>query len=198
MKKIETIWHYILFSALQGDYKHTQTDLAKRFSYSLSTVNHALNVPTSIGAIRKTSRFFVLNDFTKLLYCWASVRNFEKDIIYTSFYDGTVTEIEGLVNPEAIYACYSAGRNILKESPADYSKVYFYIPEEFLDNVKNRFPEKSKKGSNIFVLKMPKSMLAYGNITTLPQTFVDIWNLRDWYSKDFVKSLEEKINGILS
>lgn len=197
MKKIETIWHHLLFSALKGNYKHTQTELAERFSFSLSTINHALNVPTSIGAIRKTSRFFVLNDFTKLLYYWASVRNFEKDIIYTSFYDGTVSEIEGLINPEGIYACYSAGRKVLKESPADYSKVYFYIPEQFLDKVKSRFSEKSKKDCNIFVLKMPLFMSDYGNTTTLPQTFVDIWNLRDWYSKDFVKSLEEKINGIL-
>ncbi len=129
---------------------------------------------------------------------WANVRNFEKDIIYSTFYNGTVSEIEGLINPEGIYACYSAGRKILKESPADYSKVYFYIPEQFLDNVKNRFPEISKKHANIFVLKMPASMSMYGNVTTLPQTFVDIWNLRDWYSKDFVKSLQERIDGILS
>jgi len=198
MKKIETIWHHLLFSALQGNYKHTQTELAERFSYSLSTVNHALSIPTSIGAIRKTSRFFVLNDFTKFLYYWASVRNFEKDIIYSTYYNASVTEIEGLINPESIYACYSAGRKILIEAPADYSKVYFYIPENLLDKVKQRFPLTPKKEPNIFVLKMPQFMPTYGNVTTLSQTFVDIWNLRDWYGKDFVKSLEEKIEGILS
>lgn len=38
----------------------------------------------------------------------------------------------------------------------------------------------------------------YGFKTTLVQTFVDIWNLKDWYSKDFTASLEGKINELLS
>jgi hypothetical protein len=41
-------------------------------------------------------------------------------------------------------------------------------------------------------------MAKYGPVTTLPQTFVDIWNLKDWYGQEFIKRLEEKINAILS
>ena len=95
MKKIETIWHHLLYSALkENNFKHTQKQLAGKFGYSLSTINYALTVPEKIGAIRKESKFFVLADFKKLLYYFASFRNFNKDIIYQTYVDEPVGEIE--------------------------------------------------------------------------------------------------------
>lgn len=198
MRKIETIWHHLLYVALEKkQFKHTQQELARRFGYSLSTVNHALSVPSQIGAIRKESKFFVLEDFKKLLYYWASVRGLEKQILYRTQSDLTVFGREGLVPAESIYAGYSAAGKLLGEPAADYDKVYFYLAEKNLEEAKRRFP--SKKGiANLFVLKMTETMPRYGKITTLPQTFVDIWNLRDWYSHDFTKVLEEKMYELLS
>ncbi|HBH46096.1 MAG: hypothetical protein A2445_01965 [Candidatus Jacksonbacteria bacterium RIFOXYC2_FULL_44_29] len=199
MKKIETIWHHILWSALEKrQFKHTQKSLAEFFGYSLSTVNHALTVPSQTGAIRKETKFFVLADFKKLLYYWASIRNLEKDIIYKTNYEASIPEIEGLLPASAIYAGYSAGRFILKEAPADYAKVYFYLDEADLGMAKDRFPENKKNPPNLFILKASPTTKKYGAITTLPQTFVDIWNLKDWYGQDFIKKLTEKIDGILS
>lgn len=198
MMKIETIYHYLLNSALEDKrYKFTQQEIAKSFGYSLSTVNHALKVPEAIGAIRKTSKFFILGDFKKLLYYWATVRRFKKDIIYQTYVDAPVVEIEGLLPKESIYACYSAGRRILQEAPADYAKVYFYFNIEKIEIVKNRFLPNDKKEPNLFILLKSFDMNKYGLITTIPQTFVDIWNLSDWYSKDFTQALEEKIDGLL-
>jgi len=199
MKKIETIWHELLYSALQDRrYKHTQQELANKFNYSLSTVHHALKVPSQIGALRKESKFFVLQDFNKLLYYWASFRNLKKDILYETYYDETVTQIEGLAPSKATYACYSAARKQLGEPPADYDKVYFYIDSKELDEFKQRFPPTDKVSPNVFALKMLPQMESYGSVTSLPQAFVDIWNLQDWYGKDFTQALEEKINGLLS
>jgi hypothetical protein len=199
MKKIETIWHYLLWEALEkGQYKHTQKDLAGDFGYSLSTINLALKKPTQIGAIRKTSRFFVLNDFKKLLYYWATNRNLAKDVVYQTFFSGSVTEAEGLVPPEAIYAGYTAGKKILGEAAADYAKLYFYIDSSKLIEVKKRFPKQKVGETEIFVLKLGPGKKINSKITTLPQTFVDIWNMADWYAKDFIKNLEEKIDGLLS
>jgi len=43
MRKIETIWHLILQSALEKKkFKHTQLELAKLFAYAVSTVNYSL------------------------------------------------------------------------------------------------------------------------------------------------------------
>lgn len=198
MRKIETIWHHLLYAALEEKrYKWTQQGLAKDFSYSLSTINYALKTPAKMGAIRKTAKFFVLADFDKLLYYWASVRKLGQDIIYQTFLQETVIEIEGLIPPQSIYAAYSAARKLFNEPPADYSKVYFYYPKADIEKVKTRFPQNETQSPNIFVLSMPPVMTNYGQVTTLPQTFVDIWNLSDWYSRDFTNALTDKIHKLL-
>lgn len=199
MKKIETIWHQILQEALsKGIFKHTQQEIAQKLGFSLSTVNHALAVPTQIGAIRKESKFFVLEDCKKLLLYWASVRNLARDIIYATSVDLPVLEIEGRAIPDSIFAGYSAARHILGEAPADYSSVYFYLNPENLEKFQERFPLNTKTAPNVFALKAPKNLSYTKEGTTLPQTYVDIWNLKDWYAKDFLRALEEKIDGLLS
>ncbi|KAF0134024.1 MAG: Uncharacterized protein FD145_966 [Candidatus Saganbacteria bacterium] len=200
MRKIETIWHHILLSALADKkFQHTQQEIARMFGYSLSTVNHALGTISEIGAVRKEARFFVLENFQKLLYFWASMRNLSRDIVYRGYYTGSVAEIEGLVPSGVIYAAYSAAKKILGEAPADYSTVYCYADKEVQTEFGLRFPSlKEKQIPNLIVLKVPAVMKKYGKITTLPQTFVDVWNLKDWYSPDFVAALEGKINAVLS
>jgi hypothetical protein len=198
MRKIEIIWHHLLYKALTAKrYKWTQQELAEDFHYSLSTVHYALKVPSQMGIVRKTARFFVLEDFDKLLYYWASVRKLEKDLIYSTHLDEPIREIEGLVLPQGIYAGYSAATLILEEPPADYSKVYFYYPREDMEKVRERFPLNPTRPANVFVLERHPAMSRYGQLTTIPQTFVDIWNLGDWYSRDFTQALEKKIHALL-
>jgi len=199
MKKIETIWHEILFQALENhQFKHTQKTLAEKFGYSLSTVHHSTQAPSGLGALRKTSKFFVLQDFDKLLYYWASVRQLNKDIIYQTHFQAPVQTIEGFLPPSSIFAAYTAAKKILAEPPADYSKIYLYLPIKNLPQFKKRFPPSKHPFPNLFVLKMPEVMPNYGPITTLSQTFVDLWNLADWYAKDFTQALQNKIHGLLS
>ncbi|MBU1089061.1 hypothetical protein KKA02_04265 [Patescibacteria group bacterium] len=201
MLKIETIYHHLLFEALKNKkYQHTQQNIANIYKFSLSTVNHALNIPTKIGAIQKTSKFFILADFQKLLYYWASKRNFEKDIIFKTHLDYPIYKIESIAPNKSIYACYSSAVKILGSAPADYSQVYFYLPQNELEQFLKRLPptdNKNKTQPNLFILKSNKYIQKYGLITTLPQTFVDIWNLTHWYSKDFIKSLNQKIENAL-
>lgn len=199
MKKIETIWHHILYEALtHKTFKFTQQELALRFSYSLSTVHHALVVPTRIGAIRKESKFFVLEHFMKLLLYWASVRNLKRSIIYQAYSPLSVNEREGQMPGAAIYACYSAARQILGEPPADYEAVYIYDTAGAIAEIERRFPRGKAQRPNLFVLAGGPALRRYGAVTTIPQTYVDIWNLSDWYSADFTRTLEEKIHGLLS
>lgn len=200
MKKIETIWHHILTEAVtKGRFQHTQQELAHQFQYSLSTIYHALQVPSAMGAIRKTGKSFVLQDFKKLLYYWASVRALARDVLYAASVELPLREIEGRALPESIYGAYTAAKKIMGEPPADYSKVYFYLPSTSLPAFERRFPPSSKKRpANTFVLKMIPAMARYGPFTTLIQTFVDIWNLTDWYAHDFTQALEARIDALLS
>lgn len=196
MLKIEIIWREILFQAIEKkNFQFTQKELAARLGVSTSTIFQALKTPRKAGAVRVTGRFFLLEDSEKLLYHWASVRNLQKEIIFTSRVNLPVLEIEGMAPPDVIFGCYSAARQILGTPPADYDKVYLYAKDTA--EIKARFTfEKGRP--NLIVLKQDPLLTRYGQITTFAQTFVDLWNLPDWQAKDFTRSLKEKIDEFLS
>lgn len=196
MKKIEIIWREVLFQAIEKQNRHfIQKELAAKFAFSTSTVFQALKAPRKMGAVRVGGREFVLEDPEKLLYHWASVRHFQKDIIWQTRLDLPVLAIEGRLPPEAVFAGYTAARQILTALPADYDKVYFYTPK--LEPVKKRFAFQPDR-ANVIVLKTDPFIFHYGQVTTLAQTFVDLWNLSEWYAKEYTQALKEKINGLLS
>lgn len=186
----------MLYLAIEkGQFRSTQQVLSHEFGYSLSTVNSAIRQIADIGAVDVSSRFFVLRDVKKLLYFWATHRDLKKDIVYQTYVDESVLEIEGCIPDKAIFACYTAARMLLKEPPADYSKVYVYYDKTNIDTMKKRFPQVKSDSPNLFVLDVYPKQPEYGVTTTLTQTFVDVWNLSDWYAKDFLIELERKIDG---
>jgi len=198
MKKIETIWHYLLFQAIeQKQFQHTQAGLAKLFQYSTSTINLALVKPTAIGAVRKSGKFFVVADVLKLLYLAATIRNLAKDIIYQTRSALSIHELEGLAPPTAIYGGYSAASQILIEPPADYSTLYLYLDPNYLTELKSRYPYVKSGPTHIIILKKP-TYLPIPNHTPLSHTFIDIWNMPEWYARDFTQALEDKIHDLLS
>jgi len=196
MKKIEIIWRELLFESIErGRREFTQKQLAQKFDFSTSTVFQALKAPRKMGAVRVSGRNFVLEDPEKLLYHWASVRDLDKDTIFKARIDLPIFEIEGRMPPEVIFAGYKAAREILAgASAADYDRVYVY--SESVEGLRERF-EFKKGRENLIVLKADKFMSSYGQTTTLAQTFVDLWNLSDWYAREFLRSLKEKINELL-
>ena len=197
--KIETIWHDLLFNALEkGEFRHTQKSLSEKYGYSLSTINLAVKNLAAIGGVEIMGKFFVVKDVKKILYFWATHRNLEKDIIYRTWVSEPISEIEGFIPDGSIFACYTAAKELLKEASSDYSKVYFYFDENSLERVKNRFPFNKSENPNLYVLKSYSWQKDYGFTTSLPQTFVDLWNLSDWYAKDFLVDLERRIDGLLS
>jgi len=199
MKKIEIIWRELLFQVIEKHRRQfTQKELAGKFGFSTSTIFQSLKVPRKMGAVRATGRFFIVEDPEKLLYHWASIRDLKRDILFAGRVELPVLEIEGRMPEGVIFGGFSAARLILKESPADYDKVYVYINlKSQISNLESRF-EFIKGNPNLFILKADKFMENYGQITTLAQTFVELWNLPDWYAKEFVKDLKERINELLS
>lgn len=196
MKKIEIIWRELLYQAIEkGNFNFIQKDLANKFGFSTSTIFQALKTPRKMGAVRVQGRFFSVEDSEKILYHWASERNLNKEIVFSAHIDLDVFEIEGTMPPEVVFAGYSAGRLIFGEvSPADYDKVFVYADNPGF--VKERF--KIGRGrANLFILKADDFLASYGGKTTLAQTFVDIWNMSDWYAKEFTDALKAKIDGLL-
>ena len=201
MKKIETIWHHLLWEAITNKkFSHTQLKLSGEFGYSLSTVHHAITKIAAVGAVRMGPKSFEVENVKKLLYYWASVRNLEKCIRYRTYFPGAILQAQGELPAGGIYGGYTAAAHILGTAPADYDKIYYYYPDE--EEFKRRFPPNAKYPANIFMLAMP-DIGAYANrypggTTTLPHTFVDIWNMADWFAADFIGALEERIDGLLS
>lgn len=191
MSKKETIWRHILTEAFEKRrYTFTQKDLAAHFAFSTSTIFNALKAPRGMGAIEVTGRFFRLIDAEKLLLLWATHRNMKKDIIYRTHSDAPARKIEGEIPPDITFGAFSAYRLKYNETPADYSLVYVYA--EDADSVKKRFPPQ-KGYQNIFVLKSDPFLEQYGKITPDVQTFVDLWNITEWYAKDFREALKSKL-----
>ncbi len=193
MSKKEIIWRDILYEVIEKKNRQfTQKDLAAKFGFSLSTVFNSLKVPRQIGAIKVSGRNFQVIDLEKFLYLWATARNLKKDIVYQARIKEPILTIEGLMPPSAIFGAYSAYRLKFQESPADYDKIYIYSFD--LEEIKKRFPPAGAKAySNLIILKADPFLKNYGQTATLAQTFVDLWNLPEWYAKDFQEALKQRI-----
>jgi hypothetical protein len=192
MTKKEIIWREILFQA--GENKKTeftQKELAQKYGFSLSTVFNALKVPRSANAVEGT-RGFRVRDTEKFLHLWATFRKIKKDMVYQTNVDKKVFDIEGEMPPGVIFGGYGAFLKKYNEAPADYDKVYIYAAENEVTEIKNRFPPQ-KGYVNLLVLKADPWLKNFGAITPDCQTFVDLWNLPEWYAKDFLNALKEKM-----
>src|SRR3989344_3933490 len=191
MKKIELVYRKILDEIIEKKNKRmTQAEIARALQISLSTVNLALEHLKKMNAIEVNNRSFTIVNAKKILLYWASIRNLVKDIIYKTRVNRSVVEIEKNMPPNVLFGAYSAYKFILKDMPADYSEVYVYVDINNVEEIKKRFKENKNEG-NLFVLKKDFKEM------TKAQIFVDLWNSKEWYAKDFLKALEEKIYGIL-
>ena len=193
MIKKEIIWREILFQAIENKKTDfTQKELSQKYGFSLSTVFNAIIVPSQAGAIVKSGRGFRVSDVEKFLYLWATFRKLKKDIIYQTNVSKNVREIEGEMPPNIIFGAFSAFVKKYEEAPADYDKVYIYLKKNDLEELKRRFPQK-KGYLNLIVLEADPWLEKFGKITPRCQTFVDLWNLAEWYAKDFLNSLKDRI-----
>lgn len=193
MLKKEIIYREILTKKIEEKQtKFKQLSLSKKFKFSLSTVHNAIKPLAMMGAIDIKSRGFTLIDTKKALLYWATIRRLEKDITYKTRTEKSIIETEKNVPPTAIFTGYTGYKFLFKETPADYSETYFYLPKDDMEEVKLRYPPK-KGPANLYVLTADKWLKEH-QIAPTPQLFVDLWNMRTWYAGDFVNALEERIH----
>lgn len=192
MLKKEIIYRELLSEATESKtLEFTQLALSKKFGFSLSTVNNALKPLEQMGAIEKRGRSFLLTDVKKILTYWATARNLQRDILYSTRAEMPVQKIEGSMPQGIVFTAYSGYRFLFRESPADYGEVYLYAGKKELEEITERFPLK-KGPPNLFILEKDPFM-GEGEIAPLPQLYVDLWNLREWYARDFLDALERRM-----
>lgn len=185
MKKFELVFLEIFRGA------KTQKAISEKLGISLSTVNNALEPLSRLGAIEKRQFGFRVVDKEKMLIYWANSRNLEKDIVYKTRSETPVQEIEKSMPAGIVFTAFTAFRLKFKEVPADYSEVYVYASEEELPEVTKRFPYREGP-TNVVVLKKEK-MLEEDKIVSNELMFVDLWNLKEWYAKEFINTLKQKM-----
>ncbi|MBI5064613.1 winged helix-turn-helix domain-containing protein [Candidatus Woesearchaeota archaeon] len=193
MKKSELVYREILYQSIEKKNRVlTQAELARTLKLSLSVINKSVKLLDKMGAVEIRQRSLHIIDIKKTLYYWASIRNLQKDIVYSTRVELPVKEIEKQMPNNIVFGAYSAYKFLFKDVSADYSEVYVYGDE----TLKERFPS-AKGPPNLFVLKKDDLIEKYGKTTTIANTFVDLWNLKEWYAKEFLKNMEEKLHGIL-
>jgi DNA-binding transcriptional MocR family regulator len=194
MNKKEIIWREILFQATENKKtEFTQKELAQKYSFSLSTVFNALKIPRNSGMIEVKGRGFEVQDMEKFLYLWATFRKLKKEVIYQTSVPKSVREIEGEMPSGIIFGVFSAYFKKYREAPADYDRVYVYMKKENIKEIQDRFPPR-KGNYNLIVLTADPWLENFGKVTPDCQTFVDLWNLSEWYAKDYLNALKDKIS----
>lgn len=189
MQKKEIIYRQLLLNP-----ETTQLELSKTLKVSLSTVNNAIQPLRRMGAVRVSLRKLRVVDKEKLLLFWASIKKLQDHIIYKTRVEMSIDQIEKNMPPEVLFTAYTGYKFRFKDVPADYSEVYVYTSSGGLTPLKARFPE-SGKVPNLFILKADEHLLQVSKDNIVPdcQIFVDLWNLPEWYAKEFIIKLKERI-----
>lgn len=191
MKKKEFVYRELLEKKNQ---RITQLDLSKKLGISLSTVNNSLKPLIRIGAVETKLRSLEIKDKEKIIIHWANTRNLEKDIIYSTRVDLPIKKIENSIPENILFTAYSGFKFKYNDVPADYSEVYVYADEKTKKEIEKRFPP-NKKTPNLFVICEDYHLrkLSGNNIVPAQQIFVDLWNLKEWYAKDFISELKKRL-----
>lgn len=190
MRKIEYIWRELLYRLIEKkNPAFTLTDLARQFRLSTSVVSHALFPLRQLGIVEVGKVKSKVIDGEKLLFFWATRRSLRGEIVYQTFSPLPVFEREALMPAKVIPTAYTAYRFYFKNIPSDYENIYFYGKN--LAEIKKRFPE-NRRPANLFILTPDPYLSRYKKIP-LAQIFVDLWNLPEWYAKEFQEALLLKI-----
>jgi len=190
MKKQERIFREILEN-FKKEKTLFQNKISKKCDVSIGLVNKTVKKLEEQGCVQIKTRGFSVINAKKILLYWASLRNLNKDIIYETFCDKPIEKIENMM-PSCLFTAYSGFKYKFDNIPSDYSEIFIYADK---DEIRKRF-SKNKKKPNILVLKSDKHLEKFKQIP-VSQLYVDLWNINTWYAQEFLKSLEEKINGIL-
>lgn len=195
MKKTEIFLIKLLEEIFKGKRSFKQIELAKRFKISIGLVNNIVKTLSKIGAIEIKRFGFNVIDVKKILVFACIKRDLDKDIILSFYVDLPVKKIEENMPASAVFSAYTAYRLYFNDAPANYGEVYVYLEKENLDELKQRFDIKNKK-PNVFVLK--KDFKMQGKVS-LPLLYIDLWNLKEWYAKEYLNALETRLKneGIL-
>lgn len=191
MLKSGVVWRELLESS--GS-RMSQLGLSRALHISLSTVNNAVRPLAAMGAVKILPRGLRVIDRQKLLLYWASMRDLYRDVVYSTRTGGSPSHVEKSMPAAVIYTAFTAYRFRYGSAPADYGEVYVYSGEP--DEVERRFPPRDGP-ADLFVLRMDPRLadLSEDGLAPDSQVFADLWNIREWYAREYVNELGVRLHG---
>jgi hypothetical protein len=193
MLKKEIVYLLISERFFGGKNTFTQKGISEELGFSISTINNALKPLVGMHAVQVKQRSFSIIDAKKFLSYWATIRKLKKDTIYSTFVPEKADKIEALMTSDSAFTAFSACK-LNYPASADYSEIYAYSNN--VEEIKKRFPPKEGP-KNLFILKSNPLIekISKNNCVPLPLVFVDLWNLPQWYAKEFLAELGKKLFG---
>ena len=199
MNRKESIYRSIACSYIDGRNNFTQLGLSKELGMSISTVNSAVRDLAKVNAVRIGMRSFSVSAIDRVLLYWASHRNLDKDLIYSTRVDARVKEIEAEMPEGIAFTAFTAYMLYYRDAPADYSEVYLYATEGAVKEIKTRFRD-NRGIPNLFVLKADPDLerriignrIRHSSVCPA-QAFVDLWNIKSWYAKEYSDAILKRI-----
>lgn len=199
MFKEEAVLREILCEVLYKNNVIEQKRISQLLQVSIGLVNKTVARLEQMGAISKDGRHYSMRSYRKVLMFWSSLRNLQQDLIYSTRVSEPVREIERSLPNGTVLTAYTAFNYFFNEAPADYSEVWAYASGDIFCEVKKRFPSNNLPG-NLFILNGDKLLLENStryskgmNVVSIPQLYVDLWNMPSWYSGEYLSALERKI-----
>lgn len=206
MKKKQLVYRYLAEAALRDRKCHfILRRIALELRISPNTVSLAVMPLVNVGAVTEYKGYFGVTNLEKLLDFWAVTRNFDSDIVYSTYYDSPLPEIERRMPAEIAYTSYSGYAALFGNDVSDYDKVYVYAGERGLEEIRKRFPVRALSGKsgyvNVVVLRADLAMermieehRLVKSAAPLTQIYVDLWNNKDWYAYEFLKKIKKRID----
>jgi hypothetical protein len=195
----EVVIREIACEYLEGGRNFTQLMLSRQLNLSLSLVNSAVRALSEISSVRVAQRGFEVISLNRLLLYWATHRQLSRDIVFTTRVALPVRDLERSMPDEIAFTGYTAYRFLYDEAPADYSEVYVYATVEGTSEIRRRF-EPNGKVPNLTVMKADPNMEdairnhRLNKSSVCPaQLFVDLWNMKEWYARDYTDSLSRRL-----
>ncbi|HEV2953189.1 MAG TPA: hypothetical protein VG015_03770 [Candidatus Dormibacteraeota bacterium] len=191
LTKTEAVWRHLLVAALdEGSRRTSISNIAEQLGITPTTIHRALERPREIGAVRGGRPGLRVLDPKRLLLLWAGRRDLAKDIVYQTHVSGPMDWIESGLTVTAIPTAYTAfvsraGRNTV----ADYDQVVVYADAA---EVQLRFPPR-RGPANLIVLEPDPWLARYGRMASLPQMYVDLFNLPTWQAQRFLDRLNREV-----
>lgn len=188
---LERVYRRVVYEfAERGKTHFTQKSLSQETRLSIGTVNYAVKPLFRIGAVVHHGRGFAVSNLRKLLAFWAVKSASMTGVQYRTFTDGRVHDVEMHIPSGCMFTAYSAYWVRFSEAPADYAQVHVYGNAGALRLL---YPPSERGSVEIVVLRADDELKEYGHVAPLGQVYVDIWNLPEWMSSEFLKRIEARL-----